>query len=221
MMRCRASLAVFSLTAFLTPQLQAAPAIGVASSKGAMEVNSVVVRGMTNLPEGASLRTTKTAGEVHLQNGVQATLGLRTAATVSSNKMELREGAGQILTRQGFTVDALGFEISPAAGKAITRVIYDRPGRILVTAVDAAVDVRHEGVLLTRVNPGATYFFEPEPGNTDSDGAASGGGQAGSNTVKHLSTKAKWGIFAGVAAAAGLTTGLVMALDEGEPASRR
>ena len=147
-----------SLATFAVMQLSAASIIGVASTRGTMEVNNASIRGTVNVPEGASIRTNETTSLIQLQNGVQVDLNRNTAAAVYTNHVELREGGGQITTNQNFDVEALGFRVEPANRQAVTRIQYDRD-RILVTAVDSPLKVSRDGLLLARVNSGATYYL--------------------------------------------------------------
>ncbi len=97
----------------VTSVLCADSVIGVASTRGTMEVNHTAIRGNANLSEGSSLRTNETTSQVSLQNGVQVTLGTRSAAAIHSNHMQLLEGGAQVSATGGFDVEALGFSIRP------------------------------------------------------------------------------------------------------------
>lgn len=223
----RRGFAILSLAAFVGTQLYAAPVIGVATTRGTMQIDSAAVRGTANLSDGSSIRTNETAGQVQLQNGVQVTLGERSTAAVYSNHLELHEGSGQVAAKPGFDLDALGFRVSASGEKAVARISYQRPDRILVTAVNSGVKVSHNGVLLAKLNAGTTYFFEPGSAAGDDDKkpatkggktASNGSGTAGTAAKVGLSTAAKWGIVAGVAAA-GAGVGLGVGLS-GDDASR-
>ncbi len=223
MIQYRRGLILLSLAAFAITQLCAAPAIGVATTRGSMEVDNASVRGTANLSDGSSVRTNETSTRLQLQNGVQATLGQNSAAAVYSSRIELREGMGQVTANDGFELSALGFHISPSNGKGVARVKYDGSDRILVTAVESAVKVSKDGVLLARVNPGTTYSFEQEDQNdgqtAQSAGktARKGGKVAGKAAKAGLSTGAKWGIVAAVGAGAGVGLGVGLS---GSDASR-
>ena len=214
----RRGLVALSLAAFVTTQLTAAPVIGVASTRGTIEVDNAAVRGTANLTDGSSVRTNETAGQVQLQNGVQATFNAKTAASVYANRIELREGAGQVTTKKGFNLDALGFRISSDSSKAVARVSYARPDRILVTAVDSPVQVSKDGVLLAKLNAGTTYYFEPAdqqdpPAQTAGRTTGAKTGTAAAKTG--LSTAAKWGIVAAVAGGAtAVGAGVALAGDD-------
>ena len=191
--------------------------IGVASTRGIMEVNSASVRGNANVADGASIRTNDTAGQVQLNNGVQVTLGEHSSASIHADRVQLLQGGAQVAAKTGFGVEALGFHVAPGRSAAVARVAFENSNRILVSAMDAPVTVSKEGVLLARLNPGTTYFFEPDD---PQDQSASAAGKKSSGNPKKaakagLSNGAKWGIAAGVAAA-GLGVGLGVGLSGGD-----
>lgn len=216
----RRGLVLLSLAAFVATQLSAAPVIGVASTRGTIQIDNAAVRGTANVSEGSSVRTNETSGQVQLQNGASAVLSQRSAASVYTNRIELREGAGQVSAQPGFDLDALGFRISAAGSKAVTRVTYERPDRILVTAMDSPVKVTKNGVLLAKLNPGTTYYFEPGSADQQNDTAQSAGKTAGKKAAGStaaktgLSTAAKWGIVAAVAGGTGVGLGVALSGDD-------
>lgn len=224
MIHFRRGLALTSLAAFAAAQLSAAPAIGVVSTRGVMEVDKAAVRGTTKISDGSSVRTGDMAGRVELNNGVRATLAKATAARVHADRIELSAGAGQVSTRTGFDLDALGFRISPESRDAVARVTYENANRILVTAVDSPLKVSRGGTMLARLTPGTTYYFEPaaegEPNPPASNAGNQGGSKPGAKAA--LSTRAKWGIALGAAAAAaGTGIGIALSQGGGSPLSSR
>jgi hypothetical protein len=222
MIKYRRGVIVLSLAAFFSVQVTAAPVIGVASTRGTMEIDHASIRGTANLLDGSAIRTNETSGQIQLQNGSLATLGQRTAAEVFANRIVLREGVGQISSRGGFEVGALGFRISPANNKAVARISFERSDRILVSALDSGVKVSRDGVLLAHISAGTTYYFEPDSSPSDSQVAQSAGktsGGAGKPVIHHatrtgLSTGAKWGIVTGIAAAAAVGLGVGLSGDD-------
>jgi hypothetical protein len=229
MIQYRRGLISLSLAISLSASVVAGPAIGVASTRGTMAVNTASVRGTANISNGASVQTNETTGQIQLNNGTRVTLGQNTSATVFDNRLDLLQGAGQISGR-GYGIEALGFRVEGSQKSVTTRVVYDQ-NRILVTALDGAASVSRAGSLLARLNPGVTYFFEPDrshdgtavsagstttPGNGNGSGSGKGSGQGAVKTG--LSTAAKWGIAAGVAGA-GTAVGLGLSLT-GDSASR-
>ena len=221
----RSAFIVLSFAALGTGCLTASNVIGVASTRGTMDVNGAAVRGTADVADGASVQTNQTPGSIHLGNGVQVTLGENSAASVYNDRLSLTQGASQVTAKQKYAVEALGFRIdAPENGAA--RVAWDGK-RILVTAFGSPVTVSQEGVLLALLNPGTTYFFEDAPQDNTAASAGKVAGNAGEgnsgngapNTAKGLSTHAKWGIAAGAAAAAGTGIGLGLYLS-GNNASR-
>ena len=184
--------------------------IGVASTRGSMEVNHAAVRGNANISDGTSIRTNDTISQVSLQNGAQVTLGQRSTASIHANYLQLTEGGAQIAGKGAFDVEALGFSIRTENNQGIAKVAYETPKRILISALNAPVRVADkEGVLLASIGPGTTYYFEPGSDDSPANTAAKKTSKSSTAKVaKHgLSNTARWGIVGGVAAA-GTAVGL-------------
>lgn len=206
----------------VTSVLLADALIGVASTRGSMEVNDATVRGNANVLEGASIRTNETSSQVNLQNGAEVILEQRSVARIHTGRVQLVEGAAQATIRGGFDIEALGFHVTCEKSKASARVSYANPNRVLVSALSGPINVlNRDGVLLTRVATGSTYFFEQDPpqdqaaataGKKNSKSGTKGGGIKSAKTG--ISAGAKWGIVAGVAAA-GAGVGLGVGLTGG------
>lgn len=195
--------------------------IGVASTRGSMEVNEASVRGNANVLEGSSIRTNETASLVDLQNGAEVTIEKRSAARIHTDRVQLVEGAAQANVTSAFQVEALGFHVLPEKTRASARVAYENANRVLVSAVGGGLNVLNkDGVLLTHVAAGTTYFFEQDPPQ-DQTAATAGkkstakGPSASIHGAKTgMSAGAKWGIVAGVAGA-GTGVGLGVGLTGG------
>lgn len=202
----QSSISVWILGIAVGSTLMAESYIGVASSRGSMSVNHESVRGNANLGSGASIQTTDSVSQVKLQNGVKLTLGQRSAASIHADRAELTEGGAQISTKSGYGIEALGFRFSAENGEATARVAYENPNRVLISAVSGPVKVvNREGMLMARLSPGNTYFFEDQADPQSARGAGQKN-PAKANTAKAakqgLSHGAKWGIVSGVGATA-------------------
>src|SRR5579884_2376329 len=215
----RRSAFVFSL-ATMVSLVWAAPAIGVAFSRGTLQIDSASIRGTANISDGASVRTSDMIGQIELSK-VEVVLGGNSDAAVYDNRVELRAGAGEVTAKRAYSIDALGFRIAPVNKSAVTRVAFDGT-RILVTCKNGPAKVSRDGVLLAKLNPGTTYFFEradstanaAAAGRTEGGSATGTNGAAGTNGTNGaagaagaavqtgLSTGATWGIASGVATAA-------------------
>lgn len=214
---------VLSLLA-LVSNATAASTIGVVSTRGTVRVDESVMRGVANLKDGSSIRSLDTAVQVRLENGVHATLEPNSAMNVYGNRIEMLEGTGQIATKNGFELQALGFQVTPVGEKAVAKITFDPSGRVLVTAVEGSVNVKKGGLLLTRLEGGNTYFFAPESVKAGSvlpqSAARAAGkpmGQVGGAAAK---TGVHWGVVSGVAAAGtGAAVGTKVLLD-GDDVSR-
>ena len=207
---------------------QGASIIGVASTRGAMQVDNVPVRGNANLKDGSQVQTADTASQIRLQNGVQATFEPKTDAAVFVNRIELRQGSGEISATSGFDVNALGHRISPAGKKAVARIALEESDRVVITSVEDDVNVTKGGKLVAKLSKGMSYQFGPDDDNQVGGGTVPpaagkinpvpGSAAKGAGVKTGLSTAAKVGIGGG-AAAAGTGVGLGVALS-GKDASR-
>jgi hypothetical protein len=65
-------------------------------------------------------------------------------------------------TQNKVSLGALGLDIAAIDAPSRVRVIYETPGRILVTPTKAAAQVTQKGILIARLSPGKTYYFGDE-----------------------------------------------------------
>ncbi|MBM3724357.1 MAG: hypothetical protein FJW40_02880 [Acidobacteria bacterium] len=146
------------------PGLLAGPdAIGVASSKGKLEVDGVRLEGHGNVNSGSVVRTADLAGRVDL-NQVAVTLGPRTQVKLYAGRMVLTEGVSLVSARRDYTVEALGLQVAPSAGSAVARIEYLNAGRVAVGAVNGELAVRGAGgILVARVKSGSAVAFDQAP----------------------------------------------------------
>ena len=92
----RWSVIALSFAASLSlPLWAAAGPVGVASTRGTLQVNDLMARGTANIPEGASVRTAEMPGQIHLQDGVDLNLSerappLSTPIIFNFNKVQYR-----------------------------------------------------------------------------------------------------------------------------------
>jgi hypothetical protein len=191
MIQYRRGLLALSLAISSAFRLSAAGTVGVASTRGTMEVNSAPVRDTANIPDGASVQTDETPGQIQLQDGVRVTLGENTSAKVYSDHLQLLQGTAQLTAGRSYSVDALGYRIE-GTSKELSALVACDQNRILVAAIQSPVSVSKGAEVLARVKPGSTYYLDPN---------AVGAGSAGKLAKGGLSTGAKWGIAAGAAGA--------------------
>ena len=200
MIQYRVGLVALSAAIALAAPL-AVNTVGVASTRGTMEVNSASIRGTANIPNGASVQTNENPGQIRLQNGVQVSLSQKTSATVYSDHLQLLQGTAKFVAKLDYPIDALGYRIAGANQTVSTRVAFDN-NRILVSALQSPVTVSKDSKLLAQVNPGQTYYFE-----ADDSTSGPANGSTTVSKVRGLSKAAKWGIVGG-AAAAGTAAGV-------------
>lgn len=134
--------------------------VGVASSRGEMQVDQMDVRGVANLRAGAVVRTGDVASMVELRNGSRLMLGQNSAAEIHADHVTLRDGRADISGGSKYAVEAEDFRIVPTG---TARVSMAQGELVQIAAVNGPVQVlRMNGSLVASLNAGAA--FTPEPG---------------------------------------------------------
>jgi hypothetical protein len=162
-----------TLAAQLSIGMAAAPAIGVATARGAFRVNDAPVRGNGTLFAGSRLETAAVPGEVSLRSGERLTLGTNSRAQVFDNRLILERGESRMASNSATGISTFGVE----AGRL--RVVASEPGsagrvrlgadnRILVASTSGRLSVATAaGVPLGNVRAGRALEFDVR--NTDSN----------------------------------------------------
>jgi hypothetical protein len=126
MIQYRRGLLALSLAMSAAFQLSAAGIVGVASARGTLDVNNASVRGTANIPDGASVQTNETPGQIQLQDGGQVTLSEHTSAKVYSDHLQLLQGTAQLTAGRSYSVDALGYRIEGTSKELSALVACDQ-----------------------------------------------------------------------------------------------
>lgn len=143
-----------------------APVIGMASAASGLTLDNAKVSGNTTLFEGSKLQA-EGYSHVRLSNGTRLDLGAGSKVQVFANHASLESGVGEIQSASGFEMDAKTLKIRPSAANSIARVKLDSGNRVMVTALNAPVNVlNREGLLVARVNPGLPLSFLPQAGGS-------------------------------------------------------
>jgi len=150
--------------------LWAESSIGVASTRGTMTVNQALVRGNTNLMNGASVGTTDSTSLVEFQNGSTLLLGQKSRAKVHSRRAKLDQGSIHFSSGGGYEIEALGIVIAGTNGEpSSAQIAYVSPTRILITPVKGSIRVLDkEQVLVASLNAGSNYYAENQTGTGSS-----------------------------------------------------
>jgi hypothetical protein len=141
------------------------PIIGMVSSdpgQAGVWIDGARVSSNATLFDGSEV-TTNGYSRLQLNSGARLNLGANSAARVFANHASLESGAGEIQNATGFTIDARALKIQLAEASSIARVRLDGDQRVLVTAVQAPVNVwNSQGLLVARVMPEAPMSFLPQ-----------------------------------------------------------
>ncbi len=162
------------------PAFSANSTIGIATAVASFSVDNSTMTGNTNVLDGTELRTTASPSDVHLQNGTDVRLATRSAGTVYSDHLVLREGAVRVASFDTYKVKASQLEIE-ADNPAAQAVIRMAGRKIEVAAVGGAVRVTDGGAMLTRVAAGTKVFFQ-NTGSTPPAQTGAAPGQAPAQT---------------------------------------
>lgn len=208
------SLAVAALLS-AAPAFSASPSIGVATAVGSYSVDSSSVNGNVDVFDGTQLRTTISPSDVHLANGTDVRLATRSAGTLFSDHLELRDGALRVSKFDGYPVQIQQLKIqsdTPGA-EAIVRM---RGRTVEIASLGGTVKVTDGGAMLTRVMAGTKMAFQNNttppaqtgaaPGQTPSSTGAAPAPEQGPFPNKKVIL---WS--AGVCAVGGLVVGLIAA----------
>ncbi len=144
---------------FAAPAFSAGPSIGVATAVGSYSVDSSSVTGNIDVFDGTQLRTTISPSDVHLANGADVRLATRSAGTLYSDHLQLRDGAVRISNFDNYPVQVRQLQIqadTPGA-QAIVRM---RARTIEIASIGGTVSVTDGGAMLTRVAAGTSMAFQ-------------------------------------------------------------
>lgn len=141
------------------------PIIGMVSSdpgQAGVWIDGARVSSNATLFDGSEV-TTNGYSRLQLNSGARLNLGANSVARVFANHASLESGAGEIQNATGFTMDARFVKIQLAETNSIARVRLDGDQKVLVTALQAPVNVwNSQGLLVARVMPEAPMSFLPQ-----------------------------------------------------------
>jgi hypothetical protein len=141
-----------------------APVIGIESSQSAVTLDNSRVLGNATVFDGSTVQT-EGYSRIHLNNGTRLDLGADSRAQVFANRVSLERGTSEIQSAGGFELDARMVIVKSTNANSIARVQLDGTKGVLVTALNAPVNVlNREGMLVARVTPGMPMSFLPQAG---------------------------------------------------------
>jgi hypothetical protein len=138
------------------------PVIGMATAQSGLTLDNTKVGGNATLFDGSTVQA-KSYSRIQLKNGSRLDLGTDSKARVFANRATLESGMSEIQSPSGFEIEAQTLRIRPSEASSIARVKLDAGNRVLVTALNAPVNVWNgDGLLVARVNPGLPLSFLPQ-----------------------------------------------------------
>ena len=149
------------------------PVIGMASAQSGFTLDNSKVSGNASLFDGSTVQADGYS-RIQFNNGSRMDMASGAKAQVFANHASLEAGMSEIQSTSGFEIDAQTLKIRPSQPNSIARIRVDSDRHVLVTALNAPVNVwNREGLLVARVNPGMPLSFLPQAaasGSFDSTG---------------------------------------------------
>ena len=142
--------------------------IGMALAQGGARVDNAKVLGSATLFDGTSFQADGYS-RLELKNGTRLDLGAGSRAQIFANRVALESGISEVQSGSGFQIEARSLKINPSDNGSIARVRVDGTQAVLVTALNAPVNVMNsQGMLVARVMPNLPMSFVPQAGAANS-----------------------------------------------------
>jgi hypothetical protein len=131
------------------------PIVGVAHSRGEIQLNQAAVPGGATVFDGNVLRTGPSSSDVNLATGGRLLLAGASTATLHQDRALLQSGTAELSGSGRYRLDTRDLRIAAGEPATRVRVAVDGANRVDVTATGGAAEVRNAGgVLVARVLPG-------------------------------------------------------------------
>jgi hypothetical protein len=159
---CALSLMTAAVAA--TTALASSVVVGMTSSQSGVFIDDAAVGGNATLFDGSRVQTTGFS-RLQMSNGASLGLGAGSKVQVFTNRVSLESGAAEVQSSSSFAIEARSLKIVAADSGSIARVKLDGDSRVMVTAVNAPVNVlNRDGILVARVTPSLPLSFLPQAG---------------------------------------------------------
>lgn len=136
-------------------------AIGTASARGDMRIDSSLVNGNATLFNGSIVETNLAAATLHLAKGTEFTLAKGSRGVFYIDHVVLESGKGELTSSGGYRIEAAGLRVTAyeTSSKGIVSV---EPGNIVKVGAEAGsfLVANKFGVPLAKVSPGHAVSFE-------------------------------------------------------------
>ncbi len=136
-------------------------AIGTASARGDMRIDSSLVNGNATLFNGSVVETNLAAAKLHLGKGTEFTLAKGSRGIFFIDHVVLESGKGELTSSGGYRLEAAGLRVTAyeTSSKGIVSV---EPGNIVKVGAETGsfLVANKYGVPLAKVSPGHAVSFE-------------------------------------------------------------
>lgn len=138
----------------------ATTAIGTASARGDMRVDSYNVKGNATLFDGSVVETGQATADLRLDRGVEITMSTGARGTLYSNRLVLQQGKSEVAANSSFRLEANGLRVTPDQPNSRGMVSLKPGNTVEVAALTGGFGVTNaNGVLLASVRPGRVASF--------------------------------------------------------------
>lgn len=146
-------------------------AIGTASARGDMRIDSSLVNGNATLFNGSIVETNLAAAQLHLGKGTEFTLAKGSRGVFYVDHVVLESGKGELLSSGGYRIEAAGLRVTAyeTSSKGIVSV---EPGNIVKVGAETGsfLVANKFGVPLAKVSPGHAVSFEMQSASGQQQG---------------------------------------------------
>jgi hypothetical protein len=143
-------------------------AIGTASSRGDMRVDSYTVNGDATLFDGSVVETGQVTADLHLNKGTEVTLATGSRGTLYTDRMVLQQGQTELTSSNSFKIEANGLRVSASSPNSRGMVTVKSGNTVEVAALNGSFGItNNHGVLVASVRPGQPLSFAIAAGAPD------------------------------------------------------
>ena len=135
-------------------------AIGTASARGDMRIDSYSVKGDATLFNGSVVETGQATADLHLNKGAEVTMATSSRGTLYSDRLVLQQGETELSSSNSFKVEANGLRVSASEPNSRGLVTVKTGNTVEVAALTGSFGITNsQGVLLASVRPGKSLSF--------------------------------------------------------------
>jgi len=143
-------------------------AIGTASARGDMRVDSYTVNGDATLFDGSVVETGQVTADLHLNKGTEVTLATGSRGTLHTDRMVLQQGQTELTSSSSYKIEANGLRVSATSANSRGMVSLKSGNTVEVAALNGSFGITNtQGVLVATVRPGQPLSFAIAAGAPD------------------------------------------------------